>query len=102
VSYDTFYCLSIEPVKETAIKSKGFTLVEVLIVLAVIGILAGFPLVFVALLTGFVIGGIAAGILLAAKQKRHKDPLPLAPFLTAGLVVTMLQGEKILTMIVER
>ncbi len=69
---------------------------------AVIGILTGFPLVFIALLTGFVIGGIAAVILLAAKRKRRKDPLPLAPFLTAGLVVTVFQGEKILTMIVGR
>jgi len=69
---------------------------------ALIGLLVGFPQVFVAVLAGFVIGGIVAGILLATKRKRRKDPLPLAPFLTAGLIATVLYGEKMMILILGR
>lgn len=64
-----------------------------------IGLLVGFPQVFVAVLTGFVIGGVVAGILLVAKLKRRKDPVPLAPFLTAGLITTVFYGEEMLILI---
>ena len=64
-----------------------------------IGLLVGFPQAFVAVLAGFVIGGIVAGILLVAKLKGRKDPVPLAPFLTAGLITTVLYGEKMLILI---
>ncbi|MBA7637519.1 Type 4 prepilin-like proteins leader peptide-processing enzyme [subsurface metagenome] len=63
---------------------------------ALIGLLVGFPQVFIALLIGFVIGGAVGGGLLAAKLKRRKDPIPLAPFLTAGLITTVFYGEEML------
>ena len=63
---------------------------------ALIGLLVGFPQVFIALLITFVLGGAVGGGLLLARLKRRKDPLPLAPFLTAGLITTILYGEEIL------
>lgn len=63
---------------------------------ALIGLLVGFPQVFIALLIGFILGGAVAGGLLLAGLKGRKDPIPLAPFLTAGLITTMLYGEEIL------
>jgi len=63
---------------------------------ALIGLLLGFPQVFISLLIAFVLGGAVAGGLLLARLKGRKDPLPLAPFLTAGLIITVLYGEEIL------
>jgi len=67
-----------------------------------IGLLVGFPQAFVAVIAGFVIGGIVAGILLVAKLKGRKDPVPLAPFLTAGLITTVFYGEEMLILILGR
>ena len=63
---------------------------------ALIGLLVGFPQVLIALLICFVLGGAVAGGLLLAKLRGRKDPVPLAPFLTAGLITTMFYGEEIL------
>ena len=63
---------------------------------ALIGLLVGFPQVFIALLICFVLGGAVASGLLLARLKGRKDPIPLAPFLTAGLIITMFYGEEIL------
>ncbi len=63
---------------------------------ALIGLLVGFPQVFISLLTCFVIGGAVGGGLLLARLKGRKDPLPLAPFLTAGLITTVVYGEEII------
>ena len=63
---------------------------------ALIGLLVGFPQVFIALLICFVSGGAVASGLLLARLKGRKDPIPLAPFLTAGLIITMFYGEEIL------
>ncbi len=63
---------------------------------ALIGLLVGFPQVFISLLIAFVLGGAVAGGLLLARLKGRKDPVPLAPFLTAGLITTVLYGEEIL------
>ncbi len=63
---------------------------------ALIGLLVGFPQVFIALLICFVSGGAAASGLLLARLKGRKDPIPLAPFLIAGLIVTVFYGEEIM------
>lgn len=69
---------------------------------ALIGLLVGFPQVFIALLTGFVIGGAVGGGLLLARLKGRKEPIPLAPFLTAGLITTVVYGEEILRLYLGR
>ena len=63
---------------------------------ALIGLLVGFPQVLIALLSTSILGGVVAGGLLLVKLKGRKDPIPFAPFLIAGLVVTMLYYDEIL------
>lgn len=61
-----------------------------------IGLVVGFPSVFVALLISFVTGGLVGGGLLLSGLKGRQDPLPFAPFLVAGGMAAMLYGEEIL------
>jgi leader peptidase (prepilin peptidase)/N-methyltransferase len=61
-----------------------------------IGLVVGFPWVFVALFFSFVTGGLVGGGLLLTGLKGRKDPLPFAPFLVAGGMVAMLYGEQII------
>jgi len=63
---------------------------------ALIGLVTGFPLVFVALILGAIIGGLAAGILLALKKKGRKESIPFAPALSVATIVTLLGGTDIL------
>ena len=60
-----------------------------------VGLMTGYPLVFVAILGSFVAGGVVAIILLAFRMKGRKDALPFAPFLTTLALVTLLWGEQI-------
>ncbi len=61
-----------------------------------IGLVTGFPLVFVSLLMGIILGGLVAGLLLLFKLKRRKEPIPLGPFLSLTTMVTLLWGSHIL------
>jgi len=61
-----------------------------------IGLVVGFPSVFVALLLSFVAGGLVGGGLLLSGLKGRKDPIPFAPFLVAGGMVAMLYGREIM------
>jgi leader peptidase (prepilin peptidase)/N-methyltransferase len=63
---------------------------------ALIGIVTGFPLVFVALLMGIILGGLVAVLLLALKIKKRKEAIPFAPFLSLATIVTLLWGSNIL------
>jgi leader peptidase (prepilin peptidase)/N-methyltransferase len=63
---------------------------------ALIGMVTGFPLVFVALLMGMILGGLVAGFLLALKIKRGKEAIPFAPFLSVATIATLLWGSNIL------
>jgi len=63
---------------------------------ALIGLVTGFPLVFVALLLAVVVGGLVAGILLLLKIKRRKEAIPFAPFLSLATIITLLWGNNIL------
>jgi len=61
-----------------------------------IGLVVGFPAVFVALFISFVTGGLVGGSLLLTGLKGRKDPVPFAPFLVAGGMVAMLYGKQII------
>ena len=61
-----------------------------------IGMVAGFPLVFVALLLGILSGGLVAILLLILRLRTRKDPIPFGPFLAAAAVVALLWGQEIL------
>ncbi len=61
-----------------------------------IGLVVGFPAVFVALLVSFVTGGLVGGSLLLTGLKGRKDPVPFAPFLVTGGMIAMLYGQQII------
>jgi leader peptidase (prepilin peptidase)/N-methyltransferase len=61
-----------------------------------IGMVTGFPLVFVALLLGILSGGLVAILLLILRLRTRKDPIPFGPFLAAAAVVALLWGQEIL------
>jgi len=63
---------------------------------ALIGIVTGFPLVFVALLMGIILGGLVAVLLLALRIKKRKETIPFGPFLSVAAIVTLLWGSDIL------
>jgi len=64
---------------------------------ALIGLVAGFPLIFVALLLAVIVGCLVAGFLLALKVKRRREAIPFAPFLSLAAIVTLLWGSNILS-----
>ena len=61
-----------------------------------VGLVVGFPSVFVALLLSFVAGGLVGGGLLLTGLKGRKDPIPFAPFLVTGGMIAMLYGKEII------
>ena len=63
---------------------------------ALIGLVTGLPLVFVALLMGIILGGVVAVLLLALKIKKRKEAIPFAPFLSLATIATLLWGNDIL------
>jgi leader peptidase (prepilin peptidase)/N-methyltransferase len=63
---------------------------------ALIGLVTGFPLVFVALIIGILGGGVVAVGLLALRIKKRRDPIPFGPFLAAAAMVTLIWGLPIL------
>lgn len=63
---------------------------------ALIGLVTGFPLVFVALFMAAIFGGLVAGTLLLLKIKRRKEGIPFAPFLSLATIVTLLWGSNLL------
>jgi leader peptidase (prepilin peptidase)/N-methyltransferase len=63
---------------------------------ALIGLVTGFPLIFVALLLAVIVGGLVAGLLLALKVKGRREAIPFAPFLSLAAIATLLWGSSIL------
>lgn len=61
-----------------------------------IGLVTGFPLVFVAIVGGIVVGGLVAVILLLLRIKTRKDAIPFGPFLALATMATLLYGRDIL------
>ena len=68
---------------------------------ALIGLVTGFPLVFVALFLAVTLGGLTAVVLLLLKIKKRKEGIPFAPFLSIAAVVTLLWGGTMLNWYLE-
>lgn len=64
---------------------------------ALIGLVIGFPLVFVAMFLAFVGGGLVAVILLLLKVKKRRDAIPFGPFMSLAAMATMFWGKYILS-----
>jgi leader peptidase (prepilin peptidase)/N-methyltransferase len=60
-----------------------------------IGLVTGFPLVFIALIVGIIVGGAVAVSLLALKIRRRRDHIPFGPFLAAAALATLIWGGQI-------
>ncbi len=63
---------------------------------ALIGLVVGFPLVFVALFLAVVSGGLIAVVLMLARAKSRNQGIPFGPFLSLGTMATLLWGRPIL------
>ena len=63
---------------------------------ALIGLVLGYPLVFVALLLAVISGGLIAVILLMVRVKGRKQSIAFGPFLSLGAMATLLWGTNIL------
>ena len=60
-----------------------------------IGLIIGWPQVFVAILIGIFLGGLVAIFLLFLKIKGRKQSIPFGPFLAIGAMFTLLYGAEI-------
>mgnify|MGYP001034950325 CR=1 FL=1 len=63
---------------------------------ALIGLAAGFPLVFIALIMGAILGGVVAIVLVVVKRRKRKETIPFGPFLSLAAMITLLWGNQIL------
>ena len=61
-----------------------------------LGLMVGFPLVFIALFIGIWAGGLVAVALLISGKKKRKEMLPFGPFLCIGGLAALLWGRQIL------
>jgi leader peptidase (prepilin peptidase)/N-methyltransferase len=61
-----------------------------------IGMVVGFPQVFVALLVGIIIGGLVAVFLLVSRLRKRREAIPFGPFLAVGAIVALVWGEQII------
>ncbi len=62
---------------------------------ALVGLMSGYPLVFIVILLSWITGGLVGAALLAFKIKKRSDPIPFAPFLATSAMVTLLWGQAI-------
>jgi leader peptidase (prepilin peptidase)/N-methyltransferase len=63
---------------------------------ALIGLATGFPLVFLAVIMGAILGGIVAVALLIARRRKRREMIPFGPFLALAAMATLLWGSNIL------
>jgi leader peptidase (prepilin peptidase)/N-methyltransferase len=61
-----------------------------------IGLMTGYPNVFVALFLGIITGGLVAVILLVSRKKTRKDFIPFGPSLAIGAFIALIYGKEIL------
>jgi len=62
-----------------------------------IGLVVGFPLVFVSILGAILVGGLLAAILLLLGIKKRGEAIPFGPFLSLAAIATLLFGNDILS-----
>lgn len=60
------------------------------------GVFLGWPGNAVALFLACLLAGLAGGLLLVLKRKKRKDPVPFAPFFTAGVFLQIFWGEPLI------
>ena len=63
---------------------------------ALIGLATGFPLVFLALIIGAILGGMVAIVLLVGKKRGRRELIPFGPFLSLAAMITLGWGSNIL------
>ena len=61
-----------------------------------IGVVTGFPLVFIAMFLAIFGGGLIAGVLLLSKLKNRQDTIPFGPSLALATMVTLFWGNNLL------
>jgi prepilin signal peptidase PulO-like enzyme (type II secretory pathway) len=64
---------------------------------ALIGLAIGFPMVFLSLIIGVILGGIMAVALVIAKKRKRRQTIPFGPFLALAAMITLLWGSNILS-----
>ena len=62
---------------------------------ALAGLMTGYPLIVLALLFSWILGGLIAAVLLVLKIKGRKDAIPAAVFMAVAVLVTLLWGQDI-------
>lgn len=62
---------------------------------AFIGIILGWPLSLLAVFLACLAAGLTGALLLTARRKSRKDPIPFGPFLSLGTFVAFMWGENI-------
>jgi leader peptidase (prepilin peptidase)/N-methyltransferase len=63
---------------------------------ALIGLVTGYPLIFVALVLAIILGGLVAIVLLLSKKKGRKEGIPFGPYLSLAAIATLLFGAEML------
>jgi leader peptidase (prepilin peptidase)/N-methyltransferase len=63
---------------------------------ALIGLATGFPLVFLSIIMGAILGGIVAVALVIAKKRKRRQTIPFGPFLAVAAMITLLWGSNIM------
>lgn len=66
--------------------------------IAVLGFILGVKYILLNIFLSFVLGAIISIILLAAKIKTRKDPIPFGPFIVLGFFITVLWGQDIINL----
>ncbi len=62
---------------------------------ALMGLITGFPKVFIALFLSITLGGLVAVVLLTLGIKKRREAIPFGPFLVIGTMVVMVWGSEI-------
>lgn len=103
----SFFMPHMTPVKALIGGAIGFGLFFVLAVIArgglgggdvtlmgFVGLATGFPVVLVAILTGILLGGIGAGVMLALRRVGRKSAIAYGPYLVLGAAFALLYGRE--------
>ena len=62
---------------------------------ALVGLMTGFPRVFIALFLSLIAGGLVATALLALRLKKRREAIPFGPFLAIGTMLVVVWGSEI-------